>query len=339
MLTSTSHDLAIASAHEIKPSLQDGPDFEFDDPVQVNFRLTHNTPFLSTLASFASCAQPLGLLNATASILDDVRFIISAVMTLSPDPSSQDVHKVTSTAKWMLERIQKLDAESLEPNLGQTEGEDVATRNASAGSILAEASSRKSSTSEGSHESATSRTPAARRQSATADTADTVATTATTTASTASTPSSRSSTSPPPADLGRANHMFRVVRLAAIILLRAILNRQPLSKTCTPSEFLEVWLLSWRVPLTVWRSAVGIFNWIMFTIIPASHGGPHERFVRTMWMISVVSRAVENWHVTVESAQVGLRLHRWLAGKNLEGRGPEAGGGVVAKFGYNAPNW
>jgi hypothetical protein len=297
--TGRSHDLGIALAHEISPFLLgSGAEFEFEDPMHVHFRLAHNTPFLPTLASFASCAQPLGLHDTTASILDDVRFILAAVMALSPEPAAQELRKVATTAQWMLDRIQKLDSESPEPKPNPAE---------------AEPPSRKGST----------------------------ASTSPDTASRRSTPSdTRSSSSSPPADVGpRPDYMYRVVRLAALIMLRAILKREPLSATCTASEFLEVWLLSWRVPLTVWRATIGVFNWMLFTIIPASHGGPHDRFVRTMWMISMVSRGVENWHVTLDSARVGLRLHRWLAGENLNGKGPEAGGGVVAKYGYHAPRW
>jgi hypothetical protein len=133
--------------------------------------------------------------------------------------------------------------------------------------------------------------------------------------------------------------MYRVVRIAALVWCRAVKERKPLSQTCSEAEFLQIWMSTWRVPLTTWRAALGVFNWVMMSIVPSCHKTPHERFVRTMFMISMVSRAVDNWHVCLESAEAAVKLQRWLREEEGGGGGVVAGGDMIAKHGYVGPGW
>lgn len=138
----------------------------------------------------------------------------------------------------------------------------------------------------------------------------------------------------------RQDFIYRVIRVAALVTVRAIRDRKPVSEACTSEEFLQVWTTSWRVPLTTWRGMIGIFNWAMVSIVPLSHGGAHERFARTMFMISMVSRAVEDWGVFIEASTTAMRLQAWLTG--AWGRGEEnikAGGAAVARHGFLNPGW
>lgn len=137
----------------------------------------------------------------------------------------------------------------------------------------------------------------------------------------------------------RPDFMYRVIRMAALVTIRAIKNRQPLSEAGTLEEFLEVWTTTWRVPLTTWRGTIGIFNWAMVSIVPLSHGGAHERFARTMYAISMVSRAMEDWGLFMEASGVTMKLQRWLAGGRRNEGGVEGGGKAVARYGFLNPGW
>jgi len=103
------HDIAISLTHEIDPFLQNGPEFQFNDPVTVPFRMSHNSPLVAGLASFAECADSLNMNVATASILDDMRFLISTVLAMPARPTPQELQKVRTTATWMYQRISKLE--------------------------------------------------------------------------------------------------------------------------------------------------------------------------------------------------------------------------------------
>lgn len=75
------------------------------------FKLAHNTPLVASNSSFADFAEAYGLHPTAASILDDVRFLISLTISLPADCDSQQEQKLESTASWIHNRIQALPAE------------------------------------------------------------------------------------------------------------------------------------------------------------------------------------------------------------------------------------
>ncbi|OAA61871.1 Zn(2)-C6 fungal-type DNA-binding domain protein [Niveomyces insectorum RCEF 264] len=156
-------DMAIALSMEMAPSLQDGRNrknsgvggagagagagasgfFDMADfttaaaaAAHVPFRVAHNTPLVAALPSFAQCADALKLHPTTASILDDMRFLIAAVLALPPAPPARShdnnekkkenknntaaLKKVQTTAEWIHDRIRRLPADS--PVRGEEEG-------------------------------------------------------------------------------------------------------------------------------------------------------------------------------------------------------------------------
>ncbi|PKS07492.1 hypothetical protein jhhlp_006096 [Lomentospora prolificans] len=341
-----SHDIGIALAHEIQPFLSNGMDYDYLDTTVLPFRISHNTPFLPNLASFATSAEALGLHPTTASILDDVRFLINTVMSLPDNASMPELQKVSATASWMYERIHSLPEDS--PDTKRLfEFEDlILQRDAIEPPDTAPPTEGSRATQTGKHgEINNSRAEHGAKPQAGQRTLDTGLTYQTdqtrennpvpdksTKAKTASSKSPDTSASPGP------DYMYRVIRLAALVNIRAIRDRTPLSKACSIDEFLQVWTTSWRVPLTTWRCAVGIFNWAMVAIIPACHGGAHERFARTMYMISMISRAAEDWRLMFEASRVAMRLQRWLAQGGNDGT-LSGGGHAVAKHGFLNTNW
>lgn len=125
-----SSDLAIALSLEMTPILQGSNHssssslFDCEDVSPAPFRVAHNTPLVSGRPSFAQCAEPLDIHPTTASILDDMRFLIAAVLALPTNPTAKDLQKVQTTAEWIHDRIQRLPADS--PELPETnEGENM----------------------------------------------------------------------------------------------------------------------------------------------------------------------------------------------------------------------
>jgi hypothetical protein len=95
------------------PILQRGPNFDFDyrEPPLDKFLARFNSPLLYGPFTFSSCVEALGLHPTTASILDDMRFLITTVLNLGSQPSQQEITKLQSTAMWIHDRISKLPLE------------------------------------------------------------------------------------------------------------------------------------------------------------------------------------------------------------------------------------
>ena len=332
-----SHDVAIAVAHEIQPFLGNGIEFEYDDPTVPPYRISHNTPFVNDLPSFAASAGTLGLHPTTASILDDVRFLINSVMSLPENPSLVDLQKIATTSAWMYERISKLPGDS--PVSAVVDDINLMfpanAIDANTGAAVSVYGSDVGTTTESSAASKSGHSPATYSEGGFSDSASPQAPRGVVAIASTRRPSPRGRRDV----AARPDFMYRVIRMAALVTIRAIRNRQPLSEAGTLEEFLEVWTTTWRVPLTTWRGTIGIFNWAMVSIVPLSHGGAHERFARSMYTISMVSRAMEDWGLFMDASGVTMRLQRWLA-KGRRNEGAVAGGGkAVARQGVLNPGW
>ncbi|KAH8878701.1 hypothetical protein GQ53DRAFT_850069 [Thozetella sp. PMI_491] len=67
--------------------------------------LSCNTPLMPQPASFKSFSRSLGLEEVTASILDDINFLLKAVLALPPDPSPLEMGKVRYLSGWVRNRV------------------------------------------------------------------------------------------------------------------------------------------------------------------------------------------------------------------------------------------
>ena len=342
MLTHNSHDISIALAHEIKPFLQDGPEFEFIDPTTVPLKIGHNSPLVSGLTPFADCAEPLNIHPVTASILDDMRFLINAVLTLPSESSQQDLQKVRSTAAWIHDRISNLDQAAPSPRPssaaetahGQSSKRgSISPRRGSGSRSLGGPTSRRQTTGrdvEGRTASFQNSPPAETTPRASNDPENPVETTKDAPPET--------ETPPPPAP----DYMYLVVRMAALVYARSVMERRPLGEICTPNEFLQIWTGTWRVPLSTWKAMNGVFVWVMISIAPRCHKTPHERFVKSLLVLGVQTMALDNWHVTVDAVKAGMKLQSWLREEDMamkaeKGKGPESSWKSVEEHGYHQP--
>ncbi|KAL8367067.1 hypothetical protein RB595_007990 [Gaeumannomyces hyphopodioides] len=129
-------DFAIAWWLEDEPTMDrgqpDGFDFEYVEPPREHFKVRYGSP-LARLGrggsggapTFASCDDALGLHPATASILDDLRFLIGLALALPADPTPDQERKVRSTATWIYGRISRLNSETPGGPMASTEDADA----------------------------------------------------------------------------------------------------------------------------------------------------------------------------------------------------------------------
>lgn len=111
---------------------------------------------------------------------------------------------------------------------------------------------------------------------------------------------------------GAPDLMYTIVRKVALIYCRAIEARKPLSDACEPSEFLAIWGIAWEISLAKWQPVLGLYIWIMVSIVPSGHNLPMARFSKMLTVTAFMAFALENWHLGVDIADNALKLQRWL---------------------------
>ncbi|TQN69720.1 hypothetical protein CSHISOI_05738 [Colletotrichum shisoi] len=336
--------------------------YDFVNPIKdLPLRMAQMTPLVSylpssfgLLPSFVDCAASLGMHPATASILDNVRYLFSAVeaiyttasetiiststamgmtatstSTSTPTPA-QASRKARLTGKYMHEHISGLHPtipgcrQALSPEASARTSPPLSSSNyfAAADDESVRSGSISSTGTTGRGSVGTGRSPSGPASDST-----------TTPEWPQAHDTSESPTSPRPMQhhhhhqhnqqqqqlQQKPDFMHQVIRMTAIVYTRAIATGTPLSVACTESEFLQIWTTTWRVPLSTWNSAVGVFHWVMLAIAPACHRTPHARFVKNMTTISTLTLGVENWAIAMSVARAGMRLQYWLGGQDVEG--------------------
>ncbi|KAI3398421.1 hypothetical protein diail_9241 [Diaporthe ilicicola] len=306
-------DITIALSLEVEPHLRGDLPLESHD--SVPFRVFLNTPLVSPLVPFKACAEPLKLHEATARILDDIRFLIGLVLALPADCSQKDLQKLQSTSTWIYDHILGLP-EELAENSQHRGSEDPPPSLSTIGASGSPPSVRGASSAANprgvpepnapgflythkQHSPLNQRDmfpggmsdhPARVPQSLLADLEDT--------------------TSPTAADV-----IYQAVRQAALIYARAIMLRRPLrdQRVCPAEDFLRLWTTVWRAPLRAWKALLGVFVWVVLCVTPSSRGTPHERLVKNCLEIGLVQMGLESWEVAEKGMEGALRLMRWLA--------------------------
>lgn len=279
-------------------------------------RLALNSPLVSSLPRFADCAEALQLDPATAAILDDMRFLISAVLALPDEPSQKALQKISTTSAWIHNRTSALPDSSPRRSLAAA---PAAAASATAPAIVVtgieagaetEARPRSSYARRGSWQSAHSTQSAASVASSDQAYSDQSADDHSTLSSLNRARNGSNPASPDPPD-----YLYQSVRLAAIIYSRAITQRQPFSSAAAPADFLLLWRTMWRVPLTAWKGVLGVFNWIMIGIAPAARElQGHDRFVKSMLANSLLQIGADNWELARGVMEASARLQGWLGG-------------------------
>ncbi len=265
---------------------------------------------------FSSCTAVLGLHAATAWILDEMAFLINAVLALASDAPDDEIQKVQATAKWIHSRIEQLPADS--PNAPSRSHGSTTSRSSpeseddsAAGvdffdPIVPQAADEPAEQPPPRPHSLLPRYPEleATRRLAPAP---------------ASTPALASSAISAPGP--GADYLYRAVRLSGMLWARAIHTRQPLSAICSAADALPIFAACWRIPLAGWRRVMGIFVFIVMILIPtankAGDDGPikvrvHTRFAKSILQIGLMQASIESWPLCREMTNRALGLQKWL---------------------------
>jgi hypothetical protein len=316
----SSMDSNIAITFEMPPYLRGGVEFDFEDPSPGPFKISHNTPLVSPMVPFEDCAETLSLHPRTASILDDIRFLIATVVSMPDDAPEQSAKKLQSTAHWIHQRIAALPADSPDtprstsgPPPPRKPSESTAnsrTNNHEVGDVPMPTAGG------GDSESGSDSSLASASASASASILASAGHESLADDSTSVSHPVQSSQTP-------EDPMYQTIRLAALIYTSAIVSRQPFSKACSPTDFYELWTTLWRVSLSKWKSVLGIYLWIIITITPTSRDTAHGRFVKSMLTIAALNLGLENWNASNSALRGAMRLQAWLAGGKGTGKGKE----------------
>ncbi|CAK7212232.1 hypothetical protein SBRCBS47491_001388 [Sporothrix bragantina] len=328
-------DALIALCLEVEALLQPSGKFPFayDEPPPEVFHLSYSSPLLSPRLPFGTCVAALGLHPATAWLLDEMAFLINAVLSLprGKDPEEKsmaldrELAKLRATAAWTLARIEELPVDSPDAAAVARNERDVKRTDASRDTNEAtEATTGRKDGTAGSDSSADcpptphSLLPRYPKFSA-----------------------SDRPPSPPPASTSSptdgqqpqhppAGPLYTAVRLTACLYTRAILERKPFSEVCSDADALAILAASWRVPLDRWRGVLGIFVFVMAAVIPTLHqrcdrpdGGGiyshiHTRFAKSILQIGLMNVALVDWPASREMMGRSLQLQRWLREGQIE---------------------
>ncbi|TLD25584.1 hypothetical protein PspLS_05882 [Pyricularia sp. CBS 133598] len=243
-------------------------EFSFDPPGGGRFKVRHNCPLGPPSVTFRSCEGVLGIHPATASILDDIRFLIDLALDAPLNPSPAQATKLGATAMWILDRIRKLNPKCPDGPANPTEDCDAE---------FGCHSTEDSTCTEVKPHSLLSKYPSYNSIAQTVRSPET--------ASDEDELSSRTSEGSSPTDSTTSVHrdgtaydaageapkedaLYVSVRLAALIFAKAIANRKPLSSVCSPTDALALLSTTWKIPLSRWRGAIGIFIFLMLSIFP-----------------------------------------------------------------------
>lgn len=136
---------------------------------------------------------------------------------------------------------------------------------------------------------------------------------------------SESTGRPSPPAVDPADYVYQAVRLAALIYSQAIKLRRPFSSVVDEADFMQVWTTTWRVPLSTWRTLLGVFNWILIPLLPSGKR-PHDRFVKTIVNVSLFQMGMDNWEIGSATIDAALKLQQWLAPELRDPSSAEEGG-------------
>lgn len=313
----------MAICHETPPEMYGIPGFEFRDPIMVPFQNSLNSPLAFGWPTFASCAGSLYLHPGTAMILDDMRTMYRAVLSTPDDASPEQIEHVMAVAQWVYTRLGELPDNVL-PRQTKSNATPAATTTA-AGSSSPSSSPPSNSSNNNSSPPRDITSPESTKSNRQASGGGNSVSPARTETIDRGSPSSEF---PDP--------MYRMVRMTAVIYCRAVLSRVPTSMVCTDNDFIQIWLLAWRIPMATRRSLLGILTWVMLVIAPSCHNKAPARFIKSMAVNALMNMALENWHLAIDTADTAVRLQKWLShgGERKAGRAISGGEAIIEKYGF-----
>jgi hypothetical protein len=98
----------------------------------------------------------------------------------------------------------------------------------------------------------------------------------------------------------------------------AIVARRPFSEACSLDDSYQLWTTIWRVPLTRWKSMIGIFLWMMVALMPPTRDAPHGRIIKSMFNIAALTMGIEDWTASSSALKGAIMLQVKLGGQDAK---------------------
>ncbi|KAH8891632.1 hypothetical protein GQ53DRAFT_648249, partial [Thozetella sp. PMI_491] len=247
---------------------------------QPHISSSHVTPFLAATACPFPMPQTPGADATTASLLDDMRFLLDTVLALPPNPTPRQLHKLNSTLDWIYSRITTASQDA-------THGtpDDAADTPAETPSEIY--------TNPIEHAIPNAETVSAptRVQSPRSGRAI-----------------SKETESP----------LCRVVKLTGQLYCRAIRERRPFSAVCGEEDVTEILERVSCVPPETWKGCLGVLLWVLVAILPTSRHMPGAFAGKNMAMVLGLQMSLANRKTTERSLRRALQLQEWLLSNTTE---------------------
>ncbi|KAK3498990.1 uncharacterized protein B0T23DRAFT_5531 [Neurospora hispaniola] len=317
-------DVGIALCFEIPPSLRGGPEFDFQDSTQPPLQLALNTPLIPMISSgslphFASCHEEFDIDPTTASILDDMRFLVCTVLGLPENASPTELQKLHHTAAWTHDQMLRLSTDG-----PVTRRPSPRPANAPSPAVNMTPESQTRGVVEGNNgltAAASPTTQSTQQFSAYGLGVQQQATGRSSEVSAGEMPKQGKGSlgedltvQPSPES---PDYVYQAIRTSAILYTRAIMTRRPFSEVVSMQDFLELWTTAWRVPLAKWRSLLGVFNWMLLPLISSVKNTGHDLWVKSMMNTTLLQMGMGHWEIAHRTMDAAMRLQRWLKGDNV----------------------
>ena len=108
------------------------------------------------------------------------------------------------------------------------------------------------------------------------------------------------------------DYVYQCVRQTALMFCRTVIARRPFRLVIEPADLIALWGSMWRVPLEQWATILGVFVWIQTITAPAARVMPPCVAVKSMFPVSMLQLAQENWGIAKEVFANGLKIQDWL---------------------------
>ncbi|KAE9378250.1 hypothetical protein N431DRAFT_366674 [Stipitochalara longipes BDJ] len=109
-----------------------------------------------------------------------------------------------------------------------------------------------------------------------------------------------------------SDHIYRSCRIAALIYSKAIVERTPLSRVCTPQYLNLLWGSMWQVKLSRWKQTPGIFFFVLASVLSAAEDAPHGRFTKAMFRTTTSFIGLDYFELIDAALMALVKLQRWL---------------------------
>lgn len=225
----------------------------------------------------------MGIHSATARILDDMRLLFTAILSLSDKSPEQQVEGVKHMAMQIHDHIASLH--DVLPDAPPGTPQPAPATMSSTPSSTASFSTHSSSSS-----SFSSQQPKPKFISQSHDPRHILL---------------RNTPQP--------DFIYATVRQVALLYSLAASRQVSLSEICPVPRFMSIWADLWRVSMKRWHSLLGVFLWVVIALLPTGRQTQFASMVKSLLHIGTVQMGLDQWEVCIGMLRRAVGVVCWLA--------------------------